>query len=436
MLVNGAVFRPAATSNPRSPWTWIPTVYFAQGLPNVLIASVSVVIYKNLGLTNAAAAFYTSWLYLPWVIKPIWSPLVENLHTRRWWIWAMQFFGGIGMAGVALTLPASHFLQFTLVLFWLMAFCSATHDIAADGFYILANEEHDQAFFSGVRNVAFNLAKITAQGLLVALAGMLKERTGSFASAWAITFGVAAAGYLILAIYHCFILPHPANDLRGGPADAARLFEQFSDTFGDFFRKPGIVTLLGFLLLYRFGEAQLLKIAQPFLIEARGLGGMGLNNTQLSMAYGTVGVIALICGGLLGGFAISQRGLKFWLWPMALAIHLPDAVFVFLAYTQPQSLPLINVCVGVEQFGYGFGFAAYMMYMIYVVRGRHSTAHYAICTGFMALGVMIPGMWSGWLQEKLGYPHFFVWVLLATIPGFIVTALVKVDPAFGKRNNS
>jgi MFS transporter, PAT family, beta-lactamase induction signal transducer AmpG len=417
----------------RSPWTWVPTVYFAEGLPYVLVTVVSAILYKNLGLSNTRAALYTSWLYLPWVIKPFWSPLVEKLRTRRWWIWAMQVCGGAGLAGLALTVPTTHFLQLTLALFWLMAFSSATHDIAADGFYILANTEYEQAFFSGVRNVSFNLAKIAAQGLLVALAGVLKERTGGFVSAWAITMAFAAGIFLSLAAWHRFILPRPAGDVAGVAGPSNSLLEEFPAAFADFFRKPGIITLLCFLLLYRFGEAQLVKMATLFLIDPRDRGGLGLDNQQLSLAYSTAGVIALICGGLLGGFVISRRGLKFWLWPMALAIHLPDAVYVWLAYAQPRNLFVISAGVAVEQFGYGFGFAAYMLYMIYIARGKHQTAHYAICTGFMALGMMLPGMWSGWLADTIGYQHFFVWVLLATIPGFAVTALIPLDAEFGRR---
>jgi PAT family beta-lactamase induction signal transducer AmpG len=434
---------PGPNSVSRNPWAWIPSLYYFQGLPNVLAVSVSVVLYKNLGLSNTAAAFYTSWLYLPWVVKPLWSPVVDLLRTRRWWIWWMQFFVAAGLACVALTIPTAYFLQLTLAGFWLVAFGSATHDIAADGFYIIATNEREQAFFSGVRNTAFNLAKITAQGLLVAVAGMLKERTGSFAIAWSITFGAAAGICFCLAMYHRFVLPQPIADRPRVRRESAatvpganRFFGEFLATFTSFFAKPGTVTTLCFLLLYRFGEAQLLKMVQPFLIGDRGEGGLGLTNAEFGFIYGTIGVIALVGGGLLGGFLISRHGLKFWLWPMVLAMHLPDAVFVYLAHARPESLGLIGACVAVEQFGYGFGFAAYMLYMIYIARGEHATAHYAICTGFMALGMMLPGMWSGWLQEHLGYRHFFVWVLLATIPGFIVTALVPLEPEFGRKNSA
>jgi PAT family beta-lactamase induction signal transducer AmpG len=289
--------------------------------------------------------------------------------------------------------------------------------------------------FSGIRSVAFNIAKITAQGLLVAVAGKINERTGNFASAWSMTFGLAAGIYVCLALYHRFILPKPADDRAGSAQSAKHFFREFVITFGLFFQKPKIITLLCFLLFYRFGEAQLLKIVQPFLIEARDKGGLGLTNGELSLVYGTAGVIALIGGAVAGGFLVSRRGLKSMIWLMVFAMHLPDAVFVFLAYAQPQNLWLIGSCVAVEQFGYGFGFAAYMLYMIYIARGEHRTAHYAICTGFMALGIMLPGMWSGWLQELIGYQHFFLWVLLATIPGFIVTALVPLDAEFGKKTD-
>ena len=264
----------------RNPWAWIPSLYYAQGFPNALIGGVSLIVYKNLGLSNTSAAAYTSWLYLPWVIKPFWSPVVESLGTRRGWIWSLQFLGGAALAGVALTIPTAHFLQFTLALFWFIAFASATHDIAADGFYIQANTEREQSAFSGVRNASFNLAKITAQGLLVALAGELMQKTGGFASAWAITFALAAAIFLALGAYHSFILPRPAADLAGGAAPAEGVLHDFPAAFGDFFRKPKILTLLAFLLLYRFAEAQLVKMAPAFLIDPRARGGLGLSNAD------------------------------------------------------------------------------------------------------------------------------------------------------------
>jgi MFS transporter, PAT family, beta-lactamase induction signal transducer AmpG len=415
------------------PWCWIPTLYLAEGLPNALVASVAVVLYKNLGVSNADIAFYTGWLYLPWVIKPLWSPVVDLLRTRREWIWAMQLLLGAGLAGVALTIPAPHFFQLTLAFFWLLSFSSATHDIAADGFYMLATTEQEQSFFSGVRSAFYRVATILAQGQLVILAGQIHKRTGNYAFAWSMTFALVAGIILCLSLWHWLILPRPAVDLPRNAAPAGKYFGGFFETFGAFFLKPKIVVMLSFILLYRLGEAQLMKMVQPFLLDPRDRGGLGLANDQLGLIYGTVGVIIFICGALLGGFAVARRGLKFWLWPMLLAIHLPDAVFIWLAYAQPGNLFAIGAGVAVEQFGYGFGFTAFMLYMIYIARGEHRTAHYAICTGFMALGMMLPGMWSGWLQEHLGYQHFFGWVLLATIPSFIVARLVPLDSHFGKQ---
>jgi PAT family beta-lactamase induction signal transducer AmpG len=422
-----------AKSTSRNPWAWIPTLYVVEGLPYALAMSVSVVLYKNLGVSNAAIAFYTGWLYLPWVIKPLWSPLVDILKTRRQWIWAMQLLVGATLAAVALTIPAPHFFQLSLVFFWLLAFSSATHDIAADGFYILATTEQEQSFFSGIRNTAYRVATILAQGELVILAGKIHDRTGNFAVAWSISIALVAGIIFCLGVYHFIVLPKPKTDESRKIGSSENFFAEFVQTFEIFFQKPKIITLLLFLLLYRLGEAQLVKMVQPFLLDPLAQGGLGLTDEQLGLVYGKSGIIALIFGGLLGGFVVARQGLKFWLWPMLLAIHLPDAVFIWLAYAQPENIFAIGAGVAVEQFGYGFGFTAFMLYMICIARGEHRTAHYAICTGFMALGMMLPGMWSGWLQERIGYPHFFVWVILATIPSFIVAMKIPLDAEFGKR---
>jgi PAT family beta-lactamase induction signal transducer AmpG len=609
----------------RNPWSWVPSLYTAEGLPYVLVMTVSVVMYKGLGISNADIALYTSWLYLPWVIKPLWSPVVDILRTRRWWIWTMQILIGGALAGVALTIPTASFFQYTLAFFWLLAFSSATHDIAADGFYLLATTEKEQAFFVGIRSTFYRIATIFGQGLLVILAGYIQSHTGldkvelqvaakpgvalvesvkpstlvatnvlaaelrivatptdlainpqprtkaeiaallaaakqqntdngfirtrqhSTATAakdkapswwtrtvseplagllrrlfgpelksksdvagnigivslqlskppgkevvvtpafksgdksvslaegarlvfddsnwnkpalaviqldpklksataavfeirsgnipfsWVISFWALVGLFLLFGLWHRFILPYPAVDKPGDSHNIGVFVKEFFKTFGAFFAKDRIGILLLFLLLYRFGEAQLVKMVVPFLLDGREVGGLGLTTGQVGLVYGTIGIIALTCGGLLGGMVASRQGLKFWLWTMVCIIHLPDAVFIYLAYAQPDNLFIISACVAVEQFGYGFGFTAYMLYMIYIARGQHQTAHYAICTGFMALGMMIPGMWSGWLQEIIGYQHFFVWVILATVPGFIVAALVPLDPEFGRR---
>lgn len=609
----------------RNPWVWIPTLYLAEGLPYVVVMTVSVIMYKGMGISNTDIALYTSWLYLAWVIKPLWSPVVDILKTRRVWIWVVQLVIGAGLAGVALTIPTSHFFQYTLAFLWLLAFSSATHDIAADGFYMLATTENEQAFFVGIRSTFYRISMISGQGLLVILAGAIQShtglpivnlkieaitaapemqmfnpgdlptatekgdilqliasssrieiqpgsgnktevgallslakewnstngftrirqmsriaekgvevdsswkkhvsgplgeflrkhfapamknpsdlrgklgvvylrlskapgqeivasvalasgdksisliegsrlvfddenwnksaaivfqldpklrtqssalyqiRSGRIALSWVVAFSVMVVLFVFFGVYHKFKLPRPASDRPGTANSLYTFLSEFFATFGAFFQRERIGVLLLFLLLYRFAEAQLVKLVTPFLLDGREVGGLGLTTGQVGFVYGTIGIIALTCGGLLGGMLASRQGLKFWLWPMVLIMHLPDAVFVYLAYAQPDNFTVINLCVAIEQFGYGFGFTAYMLYMIYIARGRHETAHYAICTGFMALGMMLPGMFSGWLQEIIGYQHFFVWVLLATIPGFLIVFLVPLDAEFGKK---
>ena len=424
--------RKMSAAKKTSPWSWVPTLYIAEGLPYALVMSVSVVLYKNLGVSNAAITFWAALLGLPWVFKPLWSPVVDLLKTRRLWIWTLQLFLGAALAGAALALALPHFFQITLALFWLVAFAAATHDIAADGFYLLALEEGEQALFSGVRNTFYRVASIAAQGSLVIFAGKMHTLTHSYAIAWALALALAAGVLLGLGILHRLILPRPAGDTAGRAVSPEVFRVNFAETFAGFFRKPKLAALLAFLLLYRFGEAQLFTVAKLFLLEPRTGGGLALTDGQYGWIYGTIGVGALLAGGLLGGWVVSWQGLKFWLWPMLLAIHLPDAVFIWLAYAQPENLFAIGAGVAVEQFGYGFGFTAFMLYMIHIARGPHATAHYALCTGFMALGMLLPGLWSGWLQEHLGYKLFFIWVILATIPSFIVARKIPLAAEFGK----
>jgi PAT family beta-lactamase induction signal transducer AmpG len=417
-----------------NPWAWIPTLYFAQGIPYVVVMTLSVIMYKNLGVSNTDIALYTSWLYLPWVIKPLWSPLIELFGTKRLWIWSLQFVVGASLACVALTIPGPDYFRASLALFWLMAFASASHDIAADGYYMLALPQHSQAAFVGVRSTFYRLANIGGQGGLVYLAGVLQERTGSMQTAWSMVFFVLVALFVAMGVYHWWVLPRPQSDTRGaGRGHGGDLVRDFGRVFVEFFRKPGIGIVLGFLLLYRFPEAQLLKLATPFLLDPAAEGGLGLSTKEVGIAYGTVGLTALTLGGLLGGWVISRVGLKRALWPLVLLMHVPNAAFLLLAIAQPQNLYIVSTALAVEQFGYGLGFTAYLMYMILVADGPHKTAHYAICTGFMALGMMLPGMWSGWLQDQLGYTHFFTWVLVATLPSFAMAALIKIPDDFGKR---
>ena len=417
----------------RPPALWVPTLYLAEGLPYVMVMTVSVIMYKGFGISNTDIALYTSWLYLPWTIKPLWSPVVDLLGTRRRWIWAMQLLIGAALAGVALTAPLPEAFQWTLAVFWLMAFSSATHDVAADGFYMLALSPHDQANFVGIRSTFYRIAMITGQGLIVVLAGKLAEKTGDVHHAWSIAMAVVAIAFLLFAAWHAWALPRPAADRPGDVRRLPDFVREFAATFGSFFRKPGIGLLIAFLLLYRFGEAQLVKMVSPFLLDARDKGGLALTTAQVGLVYGTVGVIALLLGGISGGLLVARDGLKRWLWPMLFAIHLPDAVFIYLAYAQPTNVWITTACIAVEQFGYGFGLTAFLVYLLYISRGDHPTAHYAICTGFMAMGMMFPGMWSGWLEDQIGYRHFFVWVILATIPSFLIAARIPLDEQFGRK---
>lgn len=412
--------------NNKNPWSWIPTLYFAEGLPYVLVMTVSVIMYKNLGISNAEIAFYTSWLYLPWVIKPFWSPFVDLLKTKRWWITTMQLLIGAGLAGIAFFLPTTFFFQATLAVFWLMAFSSATHDIAADGFYMLALNESEQSLFVGIRNIFYRIATITGQGLLIVLAGMLEKWTGNIPYAWSLVFFVCAGLFIAIGLYHTYQLPKPTTDKGASLGSLGNLFKTF-------FQKKGIVLSLAFILLYRLGEAQLAKLASPFLLDKPEMGGLNLSTEQVGIIYGTIGVIALLLGGIVGGIVASKHGLKKWLWYMVAAMNVPNLVYVYLAFVQPENFWIISSCVAIEQLGYGFGFTAFMLYLIYVAQGPYQTAHYAICTGFMALGMMLPGMIAGYLQELMGYDWFFVWVCLCTIPGIILAGFLPIPKDFGKK---
>lgn len=416
-----------------SPWAWIPTLYFAQGLPYVAVMTLSVIMYKKLGVGNAELAFYTGWLNLPWVIKPLWSPFIDLVKTKRWWITTMQLLIGAGLAGIAFTIPTEHFFQLTLAVFWLLAFSSATHDIAADGFYMLALHPHQQALFVGIRSTFYRIATIAGQGLLIMLAGRLEVITNDIPYAWSITFFTLAGLFMGLWAYHRFVLPRPNSDAAKQNVAASSLLTAFFHTFASFFQKKQAGIAILFMLLYRLPEAQLAKMCIPFLVDPIEKGGLGLTTEEIGFVQGTIGIIGLTLGGILGGIAVSRHGLKRWLWPMVWAISLPDLVYVFLSYTQPDSLWLISSGIFIEQFGYGFGFTAYMLYLIYFADGKHQTAHYAICTAFMALGMMLPGMAAGWLQEWMGYPHFFTWIMVCCVATFGITALLKIDPEFGKK---
>jgi PAT family beta-lactamase induction signal transducer AmpG len=419
----------------RNGWTWVPSLYFAEGLPYVMVMTVSVIMYKRLGISNTDIAVYTSLLYLPWVIKPLWSPFVDILKTKRFWIITMQLVIALGLGGIAFTVTLPSFFVLTLLFFWLIAFSSATHDIAADGFYMLGLTKHDQVWFVGFRSTFYRFAMIAGQGLLVIFAGYLEFGLNDIPMAWMISLSAIGVLFFLLFLYHNFILPFPASDGPTASADAKSVMAEFIKTFVSFFKKDQILVILLFILFYRFGEAQLAKLTSPFLLDPKDAGGLALSTESVGFVYGTVGVIALTLGGLLGGFLAAQKGLKHWLWWMLIAINLPDLVYVYLSFTQNSNMLIVNIMVAIEQFGYGFGFTAFLLVLIYISEGNHKTAHYAIATGLMALGMMVPGMISGWMQSLLGYKYFFVWVTISTLPAFVITYFLKIDPDFGKKTN-
>ncbi len=422
--------------NKRNPWAWVPTLYFAEGVPYVAVMTISLILYKRLGLSNTDITLYTSWLYLPWVIKPLWSPFVDMLKSKRWWIVTMQLLIGAALGGVAFTIPVAWWLQGSLFFFWMMAFASATHDIAADGFYMMGLDEHEQAYFVGIRSTFYRIATIFSSGLLVGLAGALQVITRSIRYSWSLVFYLMAGLFIAFWLYHNWVLPRPAEDGEKQTKTASAIWQEFRQTVVTFFQKPQVWVGICFMLFYRMPEGLLAKISALFLVDAPHNGGLGLSDGEYGLVQGTVGVIGLTVGGILGGICASRDGLKRWLWPMVMAITLPDIVYVLLAYLLPTNLIVISICVFIEQFGYGFGFSAYMLYLIYYSQGEHKTSHYALCTAFMALSMMIPGLFAGALQEAVGYQAFFIIVMLACTMTYIVTAYLKIDPEFGKKKEA
>ena len=430
----------------KSPWWWIPSLYVAEGLPYFAVNTLTVLMYVNMGIDIGTMAFFTGWLYLPWVIKPFWSPFIDIFKTKRWWILTMQLLMGISMAAIALLLPGSFFFTSTLIVFWLIAFFSATHDVAADGFYILGLSSHEQASFVGVRSTFYRVASIAGQGGLVMLAGYWETSTGNIPVAWSYVFGILSLFFLGITFYHWFAIPKTKEDQPRKDVTYKNIFKDFLSTFSTFFKKPHIIIALAFMLLYRFPEALCVKLVQPFLVASKDIGGLGLSTTEAGFINGTVGVIGLLLGGIAGGVAIAKWGLKRMLWLMAGSLTLPCIFYCFLAMWQPESFHTIAIAIGLEQFGYGFGFSAYMLYLIYFSRGENATSHYAFCTAFMAIGMMIPGMFAGWLQEWLqnydffatgtpqGFVNFFWVVVLSSLVTFLVCSFLKINPSFGMKD--
>ena len=435
----------------RNPWLWIPTLYFIEGIPYFLVNNISVLMFARMGVPNGQMSLFTSLLYLPWTLKFIWSPFVDIIRTKRWWIVTMQAVMSAAFIILSLTLPhpsagsisawttSMGLFSFTLLLFVFAAFASATHDIAADGFYMLAQSQSSQAAFVGVRSTFYRLANVFGNGVIVAVAGILETRTGNIPLSWQITVGSSGILLTALTLYHTWALPKPASDspdsVRNSAVKVRDIFKGFRDTVVTYFRKPGVWLAIVFMLCYRLPEAFLLKLCSPFLVASREAGGLGMQTAQVGIAYGTLGVVFLLLGGILGGLTASRRGLKKSIWIMAAFMTLPCLSFVYLAAVQPESFVTITACIAVEQFGYGFGFTAYMLYMMYFSEGEYKTSHYAFCTCFMALSMMIPGMVAGYLQQWLGYRGFFWAVMACCIATVAVTFLVdrKIDPEYGKK---
>ena len=429
----------------KSPWAWVPTLYFAEGLPNVLVTGVAAVMYMQMGLSDTELALYTGWLNLPWIIKPLWSPFIDLLRTKRWWILSMQILIGAALGGVAFTLNTPMWFQMSMCCLFIMAFASATHDISADGFYMIELDEHTQTYFVGIRNTFYRLAVIFGNGVLVAIPGVLSVYFRcSIAFAWSIVFYGIAGIFIGLWLYHGWILPNSEVQGREGAEErrsASDVWSGLRHTLLTFFTKFPVrvtITAICFMLLYRFPEALLNTMTKTFLMRPNSEGGLGMAPTEYGLAYGTVGLIGLTLGGILGGILVSRDGMKRWLWPLVCAITLPDAVYIYLAYAMPSvasvwGLTLVSTCLFVEQFGYGLGFTVLTLYMLYYSQGEFKTSHYSICTGISYLGLMLPGMVSGWVKDAVGYQTFFIIVMVSCSLTFLVTWFLKVDPSFGKK---
>lgn len=406
------------------PWAWVPSLYFAEGIPYFIVNVISVTMFKRLGMSNGDLAMYTSLLYLPWVIKPLWSPFVDVIRTKRWWVLAMQVLITLGFAALALSVSPNAF-GFSIVAFYIIAFASATHDIAADGYYMIALDQKEQSVFVGIRSTFYRIASVFGQGVIVVIAGLLEERYDNIPLAWQLTLGFSTVLFLLLTIWHFFKLPQCEQSPEKQANTASQIFKDFARSWVTFFKKDGVWLAIIFMLLYRLPEAFSVKMLTPFMLDSVELGGLGLSTAQSGLVYGTVGVIALTVGGILGGLFAAKFGLKRSLWPMSLSLALPCAVYLYMAVFQPTSLPVIYVCVAFDQFGYGFGFTAYMLYMMHFSEGEFKTSHYAICTAFMALSMMIPGLFAGWIQEAIGYVGFFIIVMVCCLATIFVTLFAR-----------
>lgn len=418
----------------QKPYSWVPTLYLSESLPFSAVMLLSVIMFKEYGLSDAQITLYTGWLGLPWVIKPVWSPFVDNILTKRWWILVTQTLMGILLALVAFTLPTSYWLQSSLAIFMVIAFASATHDISADGFYIIGLSNTDQEFYVGVRNTFYRVGMVIGQGGLVMLVGKLQQgflsrNPLSMQASWAVAFVLIALVMLLLAAYHSAVLPKVEKSHGNSEELTVRYqMREFLNTLRIFIKRPHIISALFFILLFRLPEGLLTKIVPLFLTRSQSEGGLELSNVDFGLIYGTLGVIGLLAGGIIGGWVVSKWGLRRCLWPLVLCITLPDIVYVYLSYVPTSSILLIGSCVCIEQIGYGLGFAAYTLFLVTFSRGERSTSVFSICTAGQYLGgVMLPGMVSGLISTSVGYQQFFLIVMALCFVTFAVTACVKIE---------
>ena len=435
-----------------NPWLWVPTLYFLEGIPYFLVNNISMVMFNQMGVPNGEMSFFTTLLYFPWALKFLWAPFVDLIKTKRWWFLTMQFLM-LGLAVLTIfSIPqpdpatiaamATEVKLFTgvLIAFIIMAFASATHDIAADGFYMLALTSGVQAEMIGWRSVFYRLSNVFCNSALIAIPGIIydwtiKQGEANMPLAWKVTMVITAVIFVLLAIWHMFFTPRPDADKPNAETTAKDIVVGFGKAFATYFTKPALWVAILFMLLYRLPEGFLMKMIYPFLLGARETGGLGMTMQELGVVYGAIGVIFLLLGGILGGYYISKVGLKKAFWWMALAMTLPCLSFVYLSVFLPTNMVYIAIAIAIEQFGYGFGFTAYMMYMMFFSEGEFKTSHYAICTSFMALSMILPGLVAGYIQEAIGYENFFWMVICCSAATFLVTFLARriVDANYGKK---
>ena len=435
-----------------NPWLWVPTLYFLEGIPYFLVNNISMVMFNQMGVPNGEMSFFTTLLYFPWALKFLWAPFVDLIKTKRWWFLTMQFLM-LGLAVLtifsipqpdAATIAAmgTDVKLFTgvLIAFIIMAFASATHDIAADGFYMLALTSGVQAEMIGWRSVFYRLSNVFCNSALIAIPGIIydwtiKQGEANMPLAWQVTMGITAVVFILMAVWHVLFTPRPDSDKPNAETTAKDIMIGFGQAFATYVKKPALWVAILFMLLYRLPEGFLMKMIYPFLLGARETGGLAMTMQELGVVYGAIGVIFLLLGGILGGYFISHLGLKKAFWWMALAMTLPCLSFVYLSMFLPTNMVYIAIAIAIEQFGYGFGFTAYMMYMMYFSDGEFKTSHYAICTSFMALSMILPGLVAGYIQEAIGYQNFFWMVICCSVATFLVTFLAWriTDPNYGKK---